>query len=236
MHQTIDVWSFGCVLSEAATWLVAGYQGITLYRELRKKARRAEGNTSDAFHNGIKVLPAVVDWHKSLRSRLRKTDTLTSLVLDLVENGMLLRDPEERLSAEGICAQLRMIYKRAQAALGAFDDKISEGKTKAPGQLEYSAVPKADLGLPRSDHRPIHMEASQRSRIPIFVRREQSTAQRSSSPEVGFHDPTLQPQHGLKFPKTYPTIPRALQSDKPRTLRQNVVTARQQVDPLFLPV
>jgi hypothetical protein len=142
MHQTIDVWSLGCVLSESATWLDAGYQGLTRYRELREKARRPDGTISDAFHNGIKVLPAMVDWHKSIRSRLRKTDTLTSLILDLVENGMLLSDPEERLSAEGICAQLGMIYKRAQAALGTFDDNIPDGRTKLPRQ------PKARSRIP----------------------------------------------------------------------------------------
>lgn len=33
-HES-DMWSFGCVLSEAATWLMLGKNDITRYRTLR---------------------------------------------------------------------------------------------------------------------------------------------------------------------------------------------------------
>ncbi|KAF2174412.1 hypothetical protein K469DRAFT_234011 [Zopfia rhizophila CBS 207.26] len=34
MMQTIDIWSFSCVLSVAATWVVLGFHGIWQYTKL----------------------------------------------------------------------------------------------------------------------------------------------------------------------------------------------------------
>ena len=40
VSQNVDTWSFGCVLSLAATWIVFGYQGIHQYESLRADAFR----------------------------------------------------------------------------------------------------------------------------------------------------------------------------------------------------
>ncbi|KAG4441125.1 hypothetical protein IFR05_003415 [Cadophora sp. M221] len=126
VHQTIDIWSLGCVFSIAATWVALGHQGILQYAELRRGAVRkyqeesqirADGSadtptTHDCFHNEHVVLPAVTSWHKTLRMILRNTDTITSLVLDLVDAHMLLGDPTKRLSAEILCVQLKDILEK----------------------------------------------------------------------------------------------------------------------------
>jgi serine/threonine protein kinase len=155
VHQTIDIWSLGCVFSIAATWVVLGYQGILQYAEFRKNAIKklkvgqlepdgSEQNdfsnkSKDCFHNRSEVLPEVTSWHKSLRAKLRKTDTVTALVLDLIDHSMLLGDPTKRLSARETCAELRRIYKEAKEAQVKIDEKVPEMIMDALRQLDDSA-------------------------------------------------------------------------------------------------
>ncbi|OTA58295.1 hypothetical protein K449DRAFT_397906 [Hypoxylon sp. EC38] len=113
VSQTIDTWSFGCVLSVSATWVVLGYQGVLAYHELRRIAigklrerqKRGEDITvpvaDDAFHNGVDVLPEIREWHMHLRSLLRKSDTITGLILDFIDEKMLLTE-SARQSTSGL--------------------------------------------------------------------------------------------------------------------------------------
>lgn len=129
--QTIDTWSLGCVFSIAATWVVLGRQGIPQYRKMREKAikkiiqdqesqsssgsARPALNKGDYFHNGRQVLADVIKWHDLLRQTLRKTDTITSQVLDLVDQRMLLDDATKRTNAKDICTELKKITVQSQA-------------------------------------------------------------------------------------------------------------------------
>jgi serine/threonine protein kinase len=36
-HQTVNIWSLGCVFSMAATWIVLGFPGVNQYGSLRAK-------------------------------------------------------------------------------------------------------------------------------------------------------------------------------------------------------
>jgi hypothetical protein len=69
----------------------------------------------DHFHNGREVLPDVTSWHGVLRSALRETDTLTSRVLDMVDQKMLLGDSRKRSKAKDICVELKQILNQVQA-------------------------------------------------------------------------------------------------------------------------
>jgi hypothetical protein len=112
--QSIDTWSFGCVLSVAATWLVLGFQGVRVFEQLRQQASR---DKHDPFHDGFDVLPHIRRWHNFLRGVLRPSDTATSLVLDLIENNMLQKDPANRMGLEQLCTRLQDILERATALL-----------------------------------------------------------------------------------------------------------------------
>ena len=153
MHQTIDIWSLACVFSIAATWVALGYQGILQYTEFRKKAVKdyqresqvgadgpSEANFSnDYFHNGHVVLSEVTRWHETLRIILRKTDTITSLVLDLVDNHMLLGDPMKRFSAEKVCEELRNIFEKGEMRRSELGMEVPQLITDALCQLDDSA-------------------------------------------------------------------------------------------------
>ncbi|KAK0114162.1 hypothetical protein ONS95_013663 [Cadophora gregata] len=136
VHQTIDTWSLGCVFSIAATWVVLGYQGIRQYNKIRKMAikkvavdhesakslassrqhQKAFTTHGDHFHDGSEVLSAVLNWHTFLRNAVRKNDAITSRVLDLVEQKMLLGDAKSRIKAAQTCDELERILKEAERA------------------------------------------------------------------------------------------------------------------------
>ena len=116
MKQTIDTWSFGCVLSAAATWIVLGFQGIEQFRVLRELAAREYGGTvTDRFHDGDSVLPDIKHWHSYLTQHARPDDTITPLVLELIESGMLLKDPDCRLSSSDLCEKWEQVLRHAEA-------------------------------------------------------------------------------------------------------------------------
>ncbi|KAF5503624.1 putative serine/threonine-protein kinase MPS1-like protein [Colletotrichum fructicola] len=110
----IDTWSLGCVFSAMATWVTLGPQDYINYGERRimahdklqkERNRDAAMHLSvckDAFHDGTRVLQAVLQWHDYLRNSSRRADTITSRVLDLVENDMLVEDPDDSYLAQFI--------------------------------------------------------------------------------------------------------------------------------------
>ncbi|KAF1942093.1 hypothetical protein EJ02DRAFT_454596 [Clathrospora elynae] len=106
--QSIDTWSFGCVLSVAATWVVLGFQGVRQYEQLRQLSPTniKDGKAYDRFHNGFQALPEIRKWHDYLRGHVRPSDTTTALVLNLIELKMLQTDPSCRLELEELCEQL----------------------------------------------------------------------------------------------------------------------------------
>jgi hypothetical protein len=111
--QSIDTWSFGCVLSVAATWVVLGFQGVRQYETMRRLSP-ANKNTHDRFHDGTVVLPEVKKWHNYLRGHLRQSDTATSLVLDLIEHKMLQTETNDRIGMKELCTQLKKLIKDAK--------------------------------------------------------------------------------------------------------------------------
>jgi len=142
--QTIDIWSLGCVFSIAATWVVLGYQGVRQFLRVREKAiakinkersvrshlmqgPKSIRTAGDSFHDGAEVLRDVTSWHSALRCALRATDTITSQVLDLVDDRMLLGDSSKRLKAKDICQELKRILKQNQAKPKRVIDEIIVG-------------------------------------------------------------------------------------------------------------
>jgi hypothetical protein len=132
--QSIDTWSFGCVLSVAATWVVLGFQGVRQYETLRRLSS-ANKNTNDRFHNGVDVLPEVKKWHNYLRGHLRQSDTATPLVLDLIEHDMLQTETNNRLGMKTLCTRLDKLIKHANE-----DAANLENHTKTTDALVLKAL------------------------------------------------------------------------------------------------
>ena len=120
------------MFSLAATWIALGDLGVSQFNQIRQLAIRnqvqprlgqdesqnqaIEGYHGDHFHNGHQVLEDVTNWHIYLRTVLRKTDTITSQVLDLVDENMLLEFAEQRINASRLCSTLDSILKSSSQA------------------------------------------------------------------------------------------------------------------------
>ncbi|RQM04828.1 hypothetical protein DH86_00003915, partial [Scytalidium sp. 3C] len=65
VNPKVDIWSLGCVFSEALIWIRYGYTGVKSYRQERKaETDRIPGfKDGDCFHNGLDVLNTVSKWH-----------------------------------------------------------------------------------------------------------------------------------------------------------------------------
>lgn len=206
MHQTINIWSLGCEFSIAATWVALGYQGILQYTELRKKAVKdyqsetppdatdsSESQSSnDYFRDGHTNLSVVKSWHASLRMILRKTDTITSLVLDLVDDHMLLAEPLKRLPAKDLCIKLGEILEKGKTGQAELGKEIPQLIIDALGKLDDSVParppPKTPSEEASSDSHSRNAKST-RLEVPLMKTTHRSVAykpeQLPTSPPLG---------------------------------------------------
>ncbi|RKU47529.1 hypothetical protein DL546_005383 [Coniochaeta pulveracea] len=131
LTQAIDVWSFACVLSVTATWAILGVQGVLQYEQVRESAIRdlpgdRRPSSSAAFHNGTKVLPEVLEWHQLLRTCRRESDPITDKILDLIDDRMLLADPDERIPIKELCSKRDALVEEAERALKRPEVQVSQ--------------------------------------------------------------------------------------------------------------
>ena len=106
--QKIDIWSLGCIFSEAAVWIMGGRTALTEFRQSRKEEVSEIGiGDHDCFHDGRMALPLIRTYTKNLYSVTR--NHLTQTVLDTLL-GEMLSSANERPSAEKVHDDLqRMI-------------------------------------------------------------------------------------------------------------------------------
>jgi hypothetical protein len=123
----------GCVLSESATWVVLGNYGVQKFTTLRQrvldklitehenKEPKTQSDKSlniprrgDYFHDGTNVLDIVTSWHEFLRHSVRKSDTITSKVLDIVDRGLLVSNIKERFDADMLHEQLKSCIREGE--------------------------------------------------------------------------------------------------------------------------
>lgn len=82
-----------------------GYEGSST-KALAGKAVNVP-RRGDYFHDGADVLSIMDPWHKFLRSSVRKSDTFTGKVLDIIDEGLLVNDVEKRLDVDTLYSQLK---------------------------------------------------------------------------------------------------------------------------------
>ncbi|KAF7559253.1 hypothetical protein G7046_g4895 [Stylonectria norvegica] len=157
LSQTVDTWSFGCLLSDAATWAILGCSFYTNYSCIRVHSIRGLRDrhtidpsvsipeSDDAFHDGKRVLPAVLDWHDHLRNSTRKSDTISWRVLDLIDEGMLLEDPEMRLTSAELCGRLDEIVYQAETD---YRNGIASDSLKRESQALLNTLLDLDITAP----------------------------------------------------------------------------------------
>ncbi|KAI1739728.1 hypothetical protein F4680DRAFT_466241 [Xylaria scruposa] len=152
--NTIDTWSIACVLSVAVTWVTLGYQGIKQFQKVRQtaiekvksypKATIARRLSDDAFHDGFSVLEDVSNWHHYLRQVMRKSDPISSRILDLIDDEALGQDGYNRSTSAVLYEKLNQLMKTAkedlkeQIAKSIIECMVSFDKTAPSTMKEYS--------------------------------------------------------------------------------------------------
>lgn len=120
VKQNVDIWSLGCVFSEAAVWVVRGWDGLQEYRRRRTKATDSITNFKggDYFHDGENVLPIVAHILRILPEHRRPSDHITanaeflSMVMSMLEN------PKGRPAAPVLYYRSQKIINAATHELG----------------------------------------------------------------------------------------------------------------------
>ena len=100
VKQNVDIWSAGCVLSEAAIWVVWGLDGLKEYRRQRRLETKEVPNfeEGECFHNGVGTLAIVHKMHRDLYEEVSRPDHITRVACSMVAAYMLV-ESESRLNA-----------------------------------------------------------------------------------------------------------------------------------------
>ncbi|KAL2213298.1 kinase-like protein [Sarocladium strictum] len=150
----VDVWSLGCVLSEACVWLHEGFTSLQGYdrrrtRELKGHASLIVAGHSNCFHNGYQRLQAVNNTHEEVRELLPDYDDITPRIMDMIEGSMLLPRASERQDPYALFQCLQSLI----SPLLRLQDHVSVDTFALPSgsiQTSQSFEP-----LPESSSRPL---------------------------------------------------------------------------------
>ena len=97
--------------------------------------------TTDTFHCGGSVLPEINDWHNHLKKAMRKSDIISSEILNLVQDKMLQSDPADRLTSNKLCEELDSIIANAEQRLHPEDMDLSwESGERRPESYGYDQM------------------------------------------------------------------------------------------------
>lgn len=123
VRRDVDVWSVGCVFSEAAVWSRYGWKRVLEYRLQRqrelKKILTLDGE--HCFHDGRDVLPIVLGTHKHMAGEPRTIDQVTIDILHILDDNVLLNENESRYSAKQLFHKLKRVIRHAHVSLGPGD-------------------------------------------------------------------------------------------------------------------
>ncbi|KAH7313156.1 hypothetical protein BKA65DRAFT_517427 [Rhexocercosporidium sp. MPI-PUGE-AT-0058] len=123
VHQNIDIWSLGCIYSEAVRWMAENKLGVINYRKERETelGQIHPVGKFDCFHNDYEALEAVRRSHQTALNRirsLRRADFITEKVVDMI--GDMLVETKHRPTAESLWRKQRTIVDFARKNLQEF--------------------------------------------------------------------------------------------------------------------
>ncbi|KAL8392052.1 hypothetical protein RB595_002307 [Gaeumannomyces hyphopodioides] len=156
-----DVWSLGCVASQALVWSIRGPKALEEYDNRRfeegKKNCFGNGFYPGAFHNGHIPHPLIEKEHnKALEEVDDKDDKITRGVHRIILDRMLVGDPADRSTP-------KRVYDAWVALLAEVDDAPAESPT--PHKKRRPEVPTIntapDLMYPQSYENGRHSDEGQ---------------------------------------------------------------------------
>lgn len=175
VKQDIDIWSLGCVFSEAAVWVVRGKDTLSEYGRQREieTAQIHDFRDGDCFHDGWQVLGTVKDIHRDLTDDIRPRDHVTGAMAELVTKEMLIesefRTPAKTLNyrIKGILddAETKLRRSPSYAGTGSASGTVAQSPPRTPPE------PPPGHSQPRSSNLNSHRVPS-----PVFAGSPASTS------------------------------------------------------------
>lgn len=112
-----DIWSLGCIYSEAARWVTTGRKGLLAYRQARLLETQQLPNFEDGncFHDGQHPLQTIRDSHETTISNLNKDDNITQQILERLVGDMLQSEPDARPSTTQLQLRVSRVLNDARS-------------------------------------------------------------------------------------------------------------------------
>jgi hypothetical protein len=129
-------------------WIADGYKGLLDYRKQRMaETDRILFKGGDCFHDGERVLQSVLDAHRDIEDRLRRSDYITKHVLDAMVDEMLWE--EDRPNAKALSRKAEMVSSKARQRLSVnTGDSFSRPGSAASRTLPPNPLPPPTQPLP----------------------------------------------------------------------------------------
>ncbi|CAG9962894.1 unnamed protein product [Clonostachys byssicola] len=120
---TLDMWSIGCIIMEAAVWLVFNERGRQDFRSKRKEEISklpdlGDLGYGDCFHNRSVALNCVTEYVNLMKLHGRPSDKITPEIVKLAVENLLIEE-DSRINSLNLYNRLRTILndERPPAAL-----------------------------------------------------------------------------------------------------------------------
>ena len=160
VNRNVDIWSLGCVFSEAAVWLVYGKGQLLEYRRRRGiETEQFNGfRDGNCFHDGGQVLTTVTKIHKTLPADVRVCDHVTREIVSMVTGEMLIGSIYR--------SHANSLYHRTQVILSDAEDRLRNSALNAgTGSVSIQSRPQTPPEPPPG-HRESRSSKSYNQRLP----------------------------------------------------------------------
>lgn len=140
VKSDVDIWSMGCVFSEAAVWSRFGWKRVLEYR--RRRQDEVKDNLGlggeQLFHDGKEVLGIVKYTHDHIGKGARDIDHVTVEILRFLNDDMLLNERQPRSSAKRIYEMSKQVIKATREKFKVPATEFSSAKDEECGHADDS--------------------------------------------------------------------------------------------------
>lgn len=200
------MWSFGCIGSELATWVVRGRGGLQAYREARKDNHDQSWADGDCFHLGHSTLPYIQTHHDRLGDDMSMNPSnATVAALTLVQRDMLQFEPERRKhprvlmhEAKDMMIQVKKNIKALKpngASKHELDRSVAAQISSGPAIDSLPAAPTAQMPCRSLSIQPNTLNMTLARKDGFYTRAHHTSERRATT---DYHDVDYRGKHQLR--------------------------------------
>lgn len=201
------MWSFGCVLIEAAVWVCFGQRGRIEFQQRRRDENnevaeeQRDLGRSDCFHDGKAVLTTVGEVLDLVQRDGRKSDELTPNIVKLVLDHLLV-DKDSRYNARILSTELgKLVRIAANSPNGRLSRHISTASSAAHSHGSQNFRLSQNYGINDSQPistRPQHSTPTPSTTIDSISQNQTSPTERVSTVSIPNRRTSVRSPNGAK--------------------------------------